>query len=149
MDTTTNTADHHLIFLSLRLFKNRKLLVSSYRSADMPEGEHLMVGALPGKTLMGQTRVVSYSQGSFIKDTPAGSKDNMFLGHEFHHSEIIDLPKDAKFGIKLTRGTGIKEMYDGLMSGNTLAVYSHLHAASYQEFPIRFVDACLKSTTSR
>ena len=108
-----------------------------------------MVGALPGKTLMGQTRVVSYSQGSFIKDTPAGSKDNMFLGHEFHHSEIIDLPDDVKFGIKLTRGTGIKEMYDGLMSGNTLAVYSHLHAASYQEFPIRFVDACLKSTTSR
>ena len=144
MDTTTNTADYHLILLSVRLFKNRKLLVSSYRSADMPEGEHLMVGALPGKTLMGQTRVVSYSQGSFIEDTPVGNKDNMFLGHEFHHSEIIDLPDNAKFGIKLTRGTGIKEMYDGLMSGNTLAVYSHLHAASYQEFPIRFVDACLR-----
>ena len=74
-----------------------------------------MVGALPGKTLMGLTRVVSYSQGSFIEDTPAGSKDNMFLGLEFHHSEIIDLPDNAKFGIKLTRGTGIKEMYDGLM----------------------------------
>jgi len=92
-----------------------------------------MVGALPGKTLMGQqTRVVSYSQGSFIEDTPAGSKDNMFLGYEFHHSEIIDLPENAKFGIKLTRGR------------NTLAVYSHLHAASYQEFQIRFVDACFK-----
>ncbi|MBC2701713.1 MAG: hypothetical protein HF976_09935 [ANME-2 cluster archaeon] len=51
---------------------------------------------------------------------------------------------NAKFGIKLRKSTGIKEMYDGLMSGNTLAVYSHLHATSYQEFPIRFVDACLK-----
>ncbi len=68
----------------------------------------------------------------------------MFLGHEFHHSEGIELPDNAKLGIKLTRGIGIKEMYAGLMSGNTLAVYSHLHAASYQEFPIRFVDACLK-----
>ncbi|MCD4767640.1 MAG: hypothetical protein K8R06_06630 [Methanosarcinales archaeon] len=54
------------------------------------------------------------------------------------------IPDNAKFGIKLTRGTGIKEMYDGLMSGNILAVYSHLHAAYYQEFPTRFVEACLK-----
>jgi cobyrinic acid a,c-diamide synthase len=132
-----------LMYLTRALITG-KIRSSSYRSADMPEGEHLMVGALPGKTLMGQTRVVSYSQGSFIKDTPVGNKDNMFIGHEFHHSEIIDLPENAKFGIKLTRGTGIKEMYDGLMSGKTLGVYSHLHAASYQEFPIRFVDACLK-----
>ena len=55
------------------------------------------------------------------------------------------MPENVKLGIKLTRGTGIKEMYDSLMLGNTLAVYSHLHVASYMEFPIKFVDACLKS----
>lgn len=120
-----------------------KVVSSSYRTADMPEGEHSMVGALPGRTLMGQTRVVSYSRGEFIEDTPIGHKQDAFLGHEFHHSEIIDLPPDARFGVKLARGTGIKENYDGLMCDNTLGVYSHLHAASYKKFAARFVDACL------
>ena len=132
-----------LMYLTRALITG-KIRSSSYRSADMPEGEHQMVGALPGKTMMGQTRVVTYSKGSFIKDTPVGRKADMFMGHEFHHSEITDLPENANFGIKLTRGIGIKGMYDGLMSGNTLAVYSHLHAASFHEFPTRFVDACLR-----
>jgi cobyrinic acid a,c-diamide synthase len=117
---------------------------SSYRTADMPEGEHQMVGALPGKTLMGRTRVVSYSRGAFIENTPVGQPDDRFIGHEFHHSEIIDLPGNLKFGMKLERGHGIKDGYDGLMDNNTLAVYSHLHAASFKEFAPRFVASCLE-----
>ncbi|NIA03026.1 MAG: Ni-sirohydrochlorin a,c-diamide synthase [Nitrospirae bacterium] len=117
---------------------------SSYRTADMPEGEHEMVGALPGKTLMGRTRVVSYSRGAFIENTPVGQPEDTFIGHEFHHSEIIELPGNSKFGMKLERGHGIKDGYDGLMENNTLAVYSHLHAASFKEFAPRFVASCLK-----
>jgi cobyrinic acid a,c-diamide synthase len=117
---------------------------SSYRTADMPEGEHQMVCALPGKTLMGRNRVVSYSRGAFIENTPVGQPDDRFIGHEFHHSEIIDLPGNLKFGMKLERGHGIKDGYDGLMDNNTFAVYSHLHAASFKEFAPRFVASCLE-----
>ncbi|MCG7849665.1 MAG: Ni-sirohydrochlorin a,c-diamide synthase, partial [ANME-2 cluster archaeon] len=120
-----------------------KVRTSSYRTADMPEGEYAMVGALPGRTLMGQSRVVSYSRGSFVESTPIGSNKDTFLGHEFHHSEIIDLPDDARFGIKLERGIGIKDGYDGLMVKNTMGVYSHLHAASYREFAPRFIESCV------
>ncbi|MDF1531179.1 MAG: Ni-sirohydrochlorin a,c-diamide synthase [ANME-2 cluster archaeon] len=119
-----------------------KVKTSSYRTADMPEGNYAMVGALPGRTMMGQSRVVSYSRGSFIESTPIGNSRDKFFGHEFHHSEIIDIPDDARFGIKLGRGIGIKDGYDGLMVKNTIGVYSHLHAASYREFAPRFIDSC-------
>jgi len=46
--------------------------------------------------------------------------------------------------MKLERGHGIKDGYDGLMDNNTFAVYSHLHAASFKEFAPRFVASCLK-----
>lgn len=117
---------------------------TSYRSADLQEGTYQMVGSLPGSTLMGTSRVVSYIRGNFIEDTPIGNDSEEFIAHEFHHSEIIDLPSSSKFGIKLARGRGIKDCYDGLMARNTLAVYSHLHAASYRQFAKRFVDSCLK-----
>ena len=120
-----------------------KVRSSSYRTADMPEGEYQMVGALPGRTLMGQSRVVSYSRGGFVEKTPIGCNGDRFLGHEFHHSEIVDLPDDARFGIKLERGIGIRDGYDGLMVKNTMGVYSHLHGASYREFASRFVESCV------
>jgi cobyrinic acid a,c-diamide synthase len=130
-----------LMYLSRELITG-KIKTSSYCCADLPPGEYSMVGALPGRTLMGRTRIVSYSLGDFTQKTPIGQVGDTFIGHEFHHSEIIDLPPDQQFGIKLTRGTGIRDGFDGLMSGNTLGLYSHMHAASYREFTMRFVDAC-------
>ena len=57
---------------------------------------------------MGQTRVVSYNIGTLNKDCLLGKKGNSFKGHEFHHSEIREIPEDAEFAITLSRGTGIK-----------------------------------------
>jgi len=112
----------------------------TYHMADMPESTCEMVGALPGHTLMGHTRVVSYNIGTLETDTVIGHAGNSFKGHEFHHSEITDLPADAKFAIKLSRGTGITNGWDGLMVNNTLGSYAHLHGVSYREFAASFVD---------
>ena len=60
----------------------------TYHDASMPESTYSMVGALPGHTIMGQTRVVSYNIGTLEKDCLIGKKGNSFKGHEFHHSEI-------------------------------------------------------------
>ncbi len=67
-----------------------------------------------------------------------------FIGHEFHHSEIVDIPEDTTFAIGLERGTGIKGELDGILVKNTLAAYAHLHAASYTDFAKSFVDFCSK-----
>lgn len=114
----------------------------NYHMSEMKNGTFQMVGAIPGRTWMGYKRVVSYNVGSFIKDNVIGEQGVKFIGHEFHHSEIVDIPEDTTFAIKLDRGTGIKGGFDGILAGNTMATYAHLHAASYQKFARCFVDSC-------
>ncbi|VVB97288.1 Cobyrinate a,c-diamide synthase [uncultured archaeon] len=115
-----------------------------YHMAEMQGGTFEMVGAIPGRTLMGHKRVVSYNVGSFVKDNVIGKTGASFIGHEFHHSEIIDIPEDTEFAIRLERGTGIKGELDGILVGNTMAAYAHLHAASYTGFAKSFVGFCSK-----
>lgn len=117
----------------------------TYHMADMPESTHRMVGALPGHTLMGHTRVVSYNIGTLETDTVIGHSGNSFKGHEFHHSEIVDIPPDAKFAIKLSRGVGIVDGWDGLTVNNTIGSYAHLHGVSYEEFAESFVRCILRN----
>ncbi|MCD4702855.1 MAG: Ni-sirohydrochlorin a,c-diamide synthase [Methanosarcinaceae archaeon] len=112
----------------------------TYHMAEMPEATHDMVGALPGHSLMGHTRVVSYNNGSLAQNSIIGKAGNSFKGHEFHHSEISELPSDAKFSIKLSRGVGIRDGWDGLTVDNTMGSYAHLEAVSYREFATSFVD---------
>ncbi len=112
----------------------------NYHMAEMKGGTFKMVGALPGKTLMGHKRVVSYNIGSFLEDNIIGKAGASFIGHEFHHSEIVDIPEDTHFAIKLERGVGIKGDLDGIIVKNTMAAYAHLHAASYTGFAKSFVD---------
>jgi cobyrinic acid a,c-diamide synthase len=114
----------------------------NYHMAEMKGGTFSMVGAIPGRTLMGHRRVVSYNIGSFVKDNIIGRAGASFIGHEFHHSEIVDIPESTDFAIRLTRGTGIKGDLDGILVENTLAAYAHLHAASYTDFARSFVDFC-------
>ncbi|TGC11388.1 Ni-sirohydrochlorin a,c-diamide synthase [Methanolobus halotolerans] len=128
-----------LMYLTERLSTGVKGM-GSHHMAEMPESTHEMVGALPGHTLMGHKRVVSYNVGSLAMDTVIGRADNSFRGHEFHHSEITDIPGDAKFAIRLSRGTGIIDGWDGLTVNNTLGCYAHLVASSYREFAGSFVD---------
>jgi len=117
----------------------------AHHMAEMPESTHEMVGALPGHTLMGHKRVVSYNIGSLAMDSVIGKTGNSFRGHEFHHSEVTELPKDAEFAIKLSRGTGIIDGWDGLTVNNTLGCYAHLVASSYREFAGSFVDFVKKN----
>jgi len=117
----------------------------AHHMAEMPESTHEMVGALPGHTLMGHKRVVSYNIGSLATDSVIGKTGNSFRGHEFHHSEVTELPKDAEFTIKLSRGTGIIDGWDGLTVNNTLGCYAHLVASSYREFAGSFVDFVKKN----
>jgi len=48
-------------------------------------------------------------------------------GHEFHYSEVVDLgPVD--FAYRVRRGNGIDGEHDGIVAGNVLASYTHLHS---------------------
>ncbi len=99
-------------------------------------------GLIPAKTRMGGRRIVSYTEGQFLRDCSMGPRSSSFLGHEFHHSELV-LDDDAKveYAIRLRRGTGIEKGMDGIVDGNLVASYNHFHAASYREFPGHFIKA--------
>jgi cobyrinic acid a,c-diamide synthase len=118
--------------------------IGTYHDTSIPESTYSMVGALPGHTIMGQTRVVSYNIGTLERDCIIGKKGDSFKGHEFHHSEIVEIPENAEFAITLSRGTGIKNDRDGLIYKNTLGSYAHLHGVSYRELVGSIVDAARK-----
>jgi cobyrinic acid a,c-diamide synthase len=100
-----------------------------------------MVGLVPGRARRGNVRVVSYVKGELVRDCPLGPSGTGIAGHEFHHSELL-LEEDVKFAIRLERGSGIKEGWDGISKDNLLASYTHLHSASYRGFPAHFLSAC-------
>ncbi len=116
----------------------------NYNMAEMASGSFEMVGVITGRTLMGHKRVVNYNVGRFVKDNVIGKAGTSFIGHEFHHSEIVELPEDTTFAIRLERGVGIKGELDGVLVKNTMAAYAHLHGASYTGFARSFVDFCSK-----
>jgi cobyrinic acid a,c-diamide synthase len=100
-----------------------------------------MVGLVPGRARRGKVRVVSYVRGTLVRDCPLGLSGTAIAGHEFHHSELL-LEEDVNFAIRLERGTGIKDGWDGILEDNMVASYTHLHGASYRGFPERFLSAC-------
>jgi cobyrinic acid a,c-diamide synthase len=100
-----------------------------------------MVGLVPGRARRGKVRVVSYVKGALVRDCPLGPKGTPIAGHEFHHSELL-LEEEVNFAIRLERGTGIKEGWDGISDENLVASYTHVHSASYRGFPAQFLSAC-------
>ncbi|CAJ37157.1 Ni-sirohydrochlorin a,c-diamide synthase [Methanocella arvoryzae] len=113
------------------------------KSLETEDGSrHDMAGVFEGVASMKHVRTIGYVSGRFAMDTPIGQEGALFKGHEFHHSVITDLASNARFACRLDRGTGIHNGLDGIMSDNTLATYTHLHAASYVPFSGKFVESC-------
>jgi cobyrinic acid a,c-diamide synthase len=114
--------------------------------AKKPEddgGPYEMVGLVPGSSRKGSIRVVSYVSGSLCSNCILGSPRTPFMGHEFHHSEMVmDETRDTAYAIRLERGSGIKGGMDGFTSHGLLASYSHIHAASFRGFPVAFLKSC-------
>jgi cobyrinic acid a,c-diamide synthase len=100
-----------------------------------------MVGLVPGKARRGSTRVVSYVHGTITQNCALGPAGTEIMGHEFHHSEML-MDEDVKYAIRLERGTGIKDGWDGMCEGNMVASYTHIHSASFRGFPANFLQAC-------
>lgn len=76
---------------------------------------------------------------------PAGSR---FRGHEFHYSRLLDsdLPGDGLY--TTTDRKGEHPAGKGLVRGQTLGSYIHLHFASNPELAPAFVRTCAKGSPS-
>jgi len=58
---------------------------------------------------------------------PWPQAERRLRGHEFHHSRIVDLEGAPDFAYRTLRGSGAAAGHDGLVYGNCLATYTHLH----------------------
>lgn len=61
-------------------------------------------------------------------------------GHEFHYSSLENLGRGVGFAYTVRRGHGIDGVHDGIICGNVLASYAHLHSAGSTGWPARFVE---------
>jgi cobyrinic acid a,c-diamide synthase len=55
-------------------------------------------------------------------------------GHEFHYSRVCEKTGPVSTVFELKRGTGIGQKRDGIVVGNTLATYLHVHALGEPEW---------------
>jgi len=64
-------------------------------------------------------------------------------GHEFRYSTVLNWGGSSdELTLKMERGTGFRDGFDGLAKYNTLALYTHVHAEGTPEWAGYFVDRC-------
>ncbi|MBI5253008.1 MAG: hydrogenobyrinic acid a,c-diamide synthase (glutamine-hydrolyzing) [Euryarchaeota archaeon] len=103
--------------------------------------EYEMVGFLPITTRMqGKFQALGYVRSVAARDNPLSKKNDILVGHEFHHSKV-ELNGKVKYAYKTMRGRGIDGKRDGILLKNTLASYMHLHVLSYPKMVKNFLDA--------
>lgn len=109
---------------------------------DLDGRKYRMVGFLDCETVMTKRLTLNYTHAKVIEDNIICKKNENLRGHEFHHSLITDIPKDAKFAYKMERGVGIDGKHDGLLKDRVLASYMHVHFAYNTDLARSFVEAC-------
>ncbi len=69
--------------------------------------------------------------------------------HEFHYASIDNLGADTRFAYKVLRGHGITGRDDGIVTGRTLASFSHLRGVGDRPWPRRFAEFVHGATAAR
>jgi cobyrinic acid a,c-diamide synthase len=113
---------------------------------DFAGTSHEMVGLFPAEAVMqkpGLTlgyRVVELSQGCIL-----GASGTTARGHEFHYSTLV--PKGRlNYACELRDARGEPKGSDGLIVGNTLALYAHLHFASQPQIAKSLVSSVRRTS---
>jgi cobyrinic acid a,c-diamide synthase len=102
-----------------------------------------MAGIFPvSTTFCRKPQGLGYVQGQVTQANPFHSPGTTLVGHEFHYSRSVASDSAQLFPcLHLERGQGVYSHQDMLLSRNTLAGYTHMHAFSHPEWAKRFVQA--------
>lgn len=118
-----------LMYLSRRLIWNDK-------SCEM-------VGAIPADVRMherpqgrGYVRLQETGNSPWPKLTDAG---DTIAAHEFHYSALENIQPGIEYAYRVTRGTGIDGVNDGIVYKNLLASYTHMRDAGGNHWIQRFL----------
>jgi len=128
----------------------------SVDGADYP-----MAGVFPATTtLCARPQGLGYSLARVARANPYHPVGTLLRGHEFHYSKCQaapgscsqpgpSLPGPESFALTMERGVGMLAGLDGLMTANTFAAYTHIHADGAPHWADNFVAAALAYSIRR
>jgi cobyrinic acid a,c-diamide synthase len=118
------------------------------RSLRRDGREYPMVGALPVSVEhTPRPQGHGYAAAVVDRENPFFPPGARLLGHEFHHSRLVGAaPPGTAFRVE--RGTGLGGGREGLLAGNVLATYLHLHALGTPGWAPALVQAARRSAAA-
>ena len=105
---------------------------------------YIMCGVFPASSVMENRRQgLGYINIDGCVDNILCRKGDKFSAHEFHWSKIIDVAnnKDLLFAYSVSKGLNGKTKADGLVKGNVLASYAHVHFASNPLLAVNLLES--------
>lgn len=108
---------------------------------DLNGKKYRMVGLLDAETLMTRKLHLNYTFAEVVENNPIVPRNIRVKGHEFHYSEIINVPRDIKMVYRMIIGNGIINKMDGWLEYSTVASYMHMHLASNLRIPMKFISS--------
>jgi cobyrinic acid a,c-diamide synthase len=104
-----------------------------------------MVGVIPGDIRMhdkpvGRGYVILEPNANHPWRGAGADGTPSLRAHEFHYSNLYDLPADTRYAYAVKRGHGIDGHHDGVLQHRLLASYTHLRATSGCDWPAKFVQ---------
>lgn len=107
---------------------------------DLEGREWRMTGIFDAQVQMTKRlEALGYVEAKVVRDNILGRVGDSIRGHVFHYSKVTGL-EEGSFAYDLGKVKGITGRNDGLVKGNVLASYTHLHFGSNPDFARRFVD---------
>jgi cobyrinic acid a,c-diamide synthase len=115
---------------------------------DVAGTSHEMVGLFPAEAVMRKSDLIlGYRTMELSQDCILGASGAIARGHEFHYSTLI--PKGRLNYACTTRDArGETKSPDGLIVGNSLALYTHLHFASQPQIVKTLVSSVRHASLS-
>ncbi len=110
---------------------------------------HEMVGVLPSDVeLHKETQGHGYVIAEVARENPWLPVGTTFRGHQFHHSRLCH-PERVQFAYAMKRRRPHDPEVDGIIHGNVIAAYTHLHVFSLPQWARAFVSLALREKESR
>ena len=108
---------------------------------DLDGRSHQMVGLFPAEAVMRKPELtLGYRTVECAEPCVLGAPGTSLRGHEFHYS-VLEPRGPLHYACTITDGRGEPRGRDGLVMGNTLALYTHLHFASRPDVAASLVAA--------
>ncbi len=113
------------------------------RSVNWQGENYPMCGVFPYEIVIGKKpEGHGYSELETTLENPFFEPGDTIFGHEFHYSKI-DEPKTpvGRTVFHVRRGAGVADRREGVIMGNVLASYTHLHALATPKWATGMVNA--------